>query len=72
QELDLHTCTLADTAGLKTTFFTLSVLPSQRPVSAFAGWFDVFFKGTEDAPLKNPVTLSTSPTAGYTHWGQQV
>ena len=40
--------------------------------AAFAGWFDTYFEGSPSCPAKNPVTLSTSPADGYTHWGQQV
>lgn len=46
-------------------------------VSGFAGWFTADFKSRTDeagaaAPqLTNPVTLSTGPENGYTHWGQQ-
>ena len=41
-------------------------------VSGFAGWFTADFHGTEANPCPCPVTLSTGPENGYTHWGQQV
>ena len=43
-----------------------------RRVSAFAGWFETDFHGSSANPAPNPVTLSTHPKMGYTHWGQQV
>mmetsp|Transcript_22488 Transcript_22488/g.60839 ORF Transcript_22488/g.60839 Transcript_22488/m.60839 type:complete len:371 (-) Transcript_22488:562-1674(-) len=39
---------------------------------ALAGWFDVQFEGSAAKPASSPVTLSTAPHVGYTHWGQQV
>lgn len=41
-------------------------------MSGFAGWFTADFHGTEANPCPCPVTLSTGPENGYTHWGQQV
>lgn len=41
-------------------------------MSGFAGWFTADFHGTKANPCPNPVTLSTGPENGYTHWGQQV
>jgi type I protein arginine methyltransferase len=41
-------------------------------ISGFAGWFTADFKGTAETPLPAPLTLSTGPENGYTHWGQQV
>lgn len=41
-------------------------------VSGFAGWFTADFNGTDANPCPCPVTLSTGPENGYTHWGQQV
>jgi protein arginine N-methyltransferase 1 len=45
---------------------------SPGAVQALAGWFDVTFDGSPSAPAETPVVLSTSPSQGYTHWGQQV
>jgi hypothetical protein len=39
--------------------------------AGFCGWFDVHFRGSEESPC-DPVTLSTAPAAGYTHWGHTV
>ncbi|XP_078169977.1 protein arginine methyltransferase 10 [Carex rostrata] len=42
-------------------------------ISAYAGWFDVQFKGSEQNPAKDEVELNTAPDKdGGTHWGQQV
>lgn len=41
-------------------------------VSGFAGWFTADFFGRSEKPCPRPVTLSTGPEVGYTHWGQQV
>ena len=40
--------------------------------NAWAGWFDVSFRGDSAEGVPHPVTLSTHPSAGFTHWGQQV
>lgn len=72
-ELDLHTCSLEDTKGLGTTSFSFPLRNGAPPVTGFAGWFDVSFRGRDGvAPLDRPVEFSTAPAAGYTHWGQQV
>lgn len=47
-------------------------LDEDARVSGFAGWFTADFHGTEANPCPKPVTLSTGPENGYTHWGQQV
>lgn len=47
-------------------------LPEDARVSGFAGWFTADFHGTDENPCPCPVTLSTGPENGYTHWGQQV
>lgn len=47
-------------------------LEEDARVSGFAGWFTADFNGTEANPCPCPVTLSTGPENGYTHWGQQV
>lgn len=47
-------------------------LEDDARVSGFAGWFTADFHGTEANPCPCPVTLSTGPENGYTHWGQQV
>ncbi|CAM9556658.1 unnamed protein product [Discosporangium mesarthrocarpum] len=68
KEMDLHTCTLEDTAGVQTTKLEWQVLHPHKQGNAVAGWFDVSFRGRDEAPLGFPVNLSTSPDAGYTHW----
>ncbi|KAJ1637723.1 protein arginine N-methyltransferase [Pavlovales sp. CCMP2436] len=50
----------------------LCAVNTSGPVHALAGWFDVEFNGSADSPTETPVTLSTAPHLGYTHWGQQV
>ncbi|CAM9397452.1 unnamed protein product [Ectocarpus sp. 8 AP-2014] len=71
-ELDLHTCSLEDTKGLEKTLFSFPLRDGAPPVTGFAGWFDVSFRGRDGvAPLQRPVEFSTAPAAGYTHWGQQ-
>ncbi|CAN0109972.1 unnamed protein product [Ectocarpus sp. 6 AP-2014] len=73
KELDLHTCSLEDTKGLEKTLFSFPLRDGAPPVTGFAGWFDVSFRGRDGvAPLQRPVDFSTAPAAGYTHWGQQV
>lgn len=47
-------------------------LDDDARVSGFAGWFTADFHGTTENPCPCPVTLSTGPENGYTHWGQQV
>ena len=68
--IDLDTCSLAESRGVADAPFKFPV-PLDR-CAAFAGWFDTYFEGSKACPAKNPVTLSTSPADGYTHWGQQV
>jgi len=85
KELDMCTCTLADSKGIfagdpNSTFeFDISSDDvGSGPVSGFAGWFTACFKSRTDengvhAPkLPKPAFLSTGPENGHTHWGQQV
>ncbi|CAM9649795.1 unnamed protein product [Chrysoparadoxa australica] len=69
--LDMHTCTMEDVQGMTETPFSFAV-DSTEKVSAFAGWFTADFDGREGSPFPNPITLTTAPENGYTHWGQQV
>lgn len=71
KRLDLHTCTLQDVAGVDPTDFRFRVR-EDCAVSGFAGWFTTDFFGRNERPCPRPVTLSTGPEVGYTHWGQQV
>ena len=68
---DLNTCTLEDSNGVTSTSVELTINDS-CVVSGVAGWFTVDFKGSPSVPAINPVTLTTGPEGGYTHWGQQV
>mmetsp|Transcript_16207 Transcript_16207/g.18466 ORF Transcript_16207/g.18466 Transcript_16207/m.18466 type:complete len:473 (+) Transcript_16207:172-1590(+) len=85
KQLDMSTCTLADSKGIfsgdANSTFTFDVTSSDTgpgTISGFAGWFTADFKsrtdeGGKSAPLlANPTILSTGPENGYTHWGQQV
>ncbi|CAN0004481.1 unnamed protein product [Discosporangium mesarthrocarpum] len=71
QAFDMHTCTLEDVQGVDETPVSITLDEPAR-VSGFAGWFTADFAGTEENPCPHPVTLSTGPENGYTHWGQQV
>lgn len=57
--------------GVDETAVSFSLEEDAR-VSGFAGWFTADFNGTDENPCPCPVTLSTGPENGYTHWGQQV
>jgi len=85
KELDMCTCTLADSKGIvagdaqsEYEFDISSDDVTSGPVSGFAGWFTACFKSRTDengaqAPkLSKPAFLSTGPENGHTHWGQQV
>lgn len=63
--------TVASTQGVDETKLSIPLEEDAR-VSGFAGWFTADFHGTEANPCPCPVTLSTGPENGYTHWGQQV
>lgn len=72
KQLDLHTCTFEDARGLlEPVPFDITV-DEPRRASAYVGWFDVNFAGTEENPCKHVVTLGTGPHDEPTHWGQQV
>lgn len=71
KQLDLNTCTLADSEMLRTTPFQITC-PFPTIISGFAGWFTVDFNGSNGSPATKRVILSTGPEVGYTHWGQQV
>jgi len=83
---DLLTASVEDLKGVNSTFelevpaLVLSAdpeggvvrTPKSLPLSGFAGWFTVSFKGSPEHPAKSPVEMSTAPSAGYTHWGQEL
>eukprot|EP00559_Dactyliosolen_fragilissimus_P005915 CAMPEP_0184862932 /NCGR_PEP_ID=MMETSP0580-20130426/8152_1 /TAXON_ID=1118495 /ORGANISM="Dactyliosolen fragilissimus" /LENGTH=453 /DNA_ID=CAMNT_0027360951 /DNA_START=542 /DNA_END=1906 /DNA_ORIENTATION=+ len=84
KELDMMTCTLADSKGITyndpRAQFDFDIVSDDvnGPVSGFAGWFTANFQSRTDevgrihAPqLPSAAFLSTGPEAGYTHWGQQ-
>ena len=52
--------------------FELQIVEA-APIEAFAGFFDVQFKGSPENPASFEVLLSTAPDPDCgTHWGQQV
>ena len=52
--------------------FELQIVEA-APIEAFAGFFDVQFKGSPANPASFEVLLSTAPDPDCgTHWGQQV
>ena len=71
KQLDLNTCTLADSECVPETAFQIDV-PFPVSISGYAGWFTVNFNGSLGSPVTKRVLLSTGPEMGYTHWGQQV
>jgi len=71
KHLELHSCTVAEALGVDETPFTFAFEQPAR-ISAFAGWFDAAFGGSAENPASHKVLLSTHPSVGYTHWGQQV
>jgi hypothetical protein len=56
-------------APLMQTSFTLGLLNSHGRIEALCGWFDVQFKGSEQNPTDNPVSLSTAPDPTGRHVG---
>lgn len=69
-EWDLHTVTHEQMKQDVQCEFKVALSKGGR-VAGMAGWFDVDFRGSESDPAPRPVTLSTSPAAVPTHWGQQ-
>ena len=88
QSWNLYDVTLKDSLGLYDIPFIIEIpfhlkkmktgiikkVSDNIIVSGFAGWFTVDFdiNGDDDSINFQPVTLSTGPEVGYTHWGQQV
>lgn len=73
KEYDLNVVTLEEMKSVDAPF-SLTVLDAMgnSEVGAFAGWFDVHFKGSKQNPCETEVELTTAPDAnGATHWGQQ-
>jgi type I protein arginine methyltransferase len=70
---DLNKVTLADIQRPTASFELLvEEAGATGGVDGLAGWFDVDFRGSEQNPAPEPVTLDTSPDEqGATHWGQQ-
>ncbi|CAN0519003.1 unnamed protein product, partial [Laminaria digitata] len=64
-------CIVFSQQGVDETTVSFPLAEDAR-VSGFAGWFTADFNGTDENPCPCPVTLSTGPENGYTHWGQQV
>lgn len=65
RQFDLMTISLEESQSFETQF-QLTAL-SDKPVLAFAGWFDCHFNASQ---LTQSVTLSTSPFNCGTHWKQ--
>eukprot|EP00656_Telonema_subtile_P044975 TRINITY_DN51241_c0_g1_i1.p1 TRINITY_DN51241_c0_g1~~TRINITY_DN51241_c0_g1_i1.p1 ORF type:complete len:316 (-),score=92.31 TRINITY_DN51241_c0_g1_i1:204-1151(-) len=66
-DIDCHTVTLEDLVEIRSEF--VMPLTAHSRLVGIAGWFDVHFRGSEEAPASKDVTLSTHPRQGYTHWG---
>jgi len=77
KQIDMNTDPVEALKAVTSEFeFTLDPTNSTGPVgpavNGFCGWFDVEFRGSEENPASNPVTLTTEPEReGATHWGQQ-
>ena len=85
---DLLNVTLDDVDSIRKTTFDIHIpdlieneqgqvirMPLNLNLTGFAGWFSVIFDGTSSTTTvkaKHPITLSTGPEVGITHWGQQV
>lgn len=75
KSLDLNRCTIEDIKSVDSPFRVRLRGGGQQgsTVSAFCGWFDTTFKGSDENPTDAPIELSTAPESGTcTHWGQQV
>eukprot|EP00798_Chlamydomonas_sp_ICE-L_P029086 gene29086-32297_t len=71
KKYDLNKVTLEEIKDVLKENFTMHVT-DEGPVEAFCGYFDTFFRGSDENPTDNEVRLSTAPDpTGATHWGQQ-
>lgn len=69
KEFDLLDVTLEELKKPVSSSFIVTMYGG--PIEAFAGFFDVSFKGSPENPAQNRVELSTAPDpTGATHWGQ--
>ncbi|KAG0463899.1 hypothetical protein HPP92_019968 [Vanilla planifolia] len=72
KEIDCLTATVDDIRNV-TAKFSLPIHVDRSRLSAFAGWFDVQFRGSMENPAENEIELTTAPSIeNSTHWGQQV
>nr|QEG03106.1 arginine N-methyltransferase PRMT10 isoform X1 [Cymbidium ensifolium] len=72
RELDCLTATVDEISNVFANFL-LPINVDRTRLSAFAGWFDVHFRGNLQNPVEQEVELTTAPRIDCsTHWGQQV
>ncbi|KAK9868859.1 hypothetical protein WJX84_000589 [Apatococcus fuscideae] len=72
KQYDLLTVTPQEIIDSFKEHFELQIIEA-APIEAFAGFFDVQFKGSPENPASFEVLLSTAPDPQCsTHWGQQV
>ncbi|PKA64559.1 Protein arginine N-methyltransferase PRMT10 [Apostasia shenzhenica] len=72
KEIDCLSATVDEIRSVASKF-SLPITIDRTRISAFAGWFDVHFRGSMQEPAKTVVELSTEPDEDNpTHWGQQV
>ncbi|KAK8962752.1 Protein arginine N-methyltransferase PRMT10 [Platanthera guangdongensis] len=72
KEIDCLAATVDDIRDVSAKFM-LPINMERTRLSAFAGWFDVRFRGSIQNPVEQEVELTTAPSIdNSTHWGQQV
>ncbi|KAL0915321.1 hypothetical protein M5K25_015731 [Dendrobium thyrsiflorum] len=72
KEIDCSTATVDEIRNVFANFL-LPINVDRTRLSAFAGWFDVHFRGSMQNPVEQEVELTTAPSIdNSTHWGQQV
>ncbi|XP_020101055.1 protein arginine N-methyltransferase PRMT10 isoform X1 [Ananas comosus] len=72
KEIDCLTATVDEIRSVMAQV-TMPIIMDRARVSAFAGWFDVHFRGSTQNPAMHEIELTTAPSEDFgTHWGQQV